>query len=214
MTHCVNCGAEIPAGGKFCPSCGKMIGMTAPTTAIVPSVLKKSPTAAGCLAVICILVILGMIGSCASQQSSPTKSVAEYGQIHGSGSSGSNSSHFTPSIDNCHIADQREHTAADAMNAESYQKAYDLSVSGLHYVQLCSNDIDALISKGYLLTFKGASEHYLHSGDSETDLNQANTLLVECQTTPGVYGTHQAALCETQENTNIRVQTDWDMRNY
>jgi predicted RNA-binding Zn-ribbon protein involved in translation (DUF1610 family) len=25
-THCTECGAEIPAGAKFCPGCGKKTG--------------------------------------------------------------------------------------------------------------------------------------------------------------------------------------------
>jgi hypothetical protein len=82
------------------------------------------------------------------------------------------------------------------------------------YVALCGNDDDNLLNKAYLMSFKALSEHYLSSGDSATDLNQANALLVECQTHPGFYGTHTGAQCETQENNNIRTQTNWEMQNY
>jgi hypothetical protein len=58
---------------------------------------------------------------------------------------------------------------------------------------------------------KGLAEHHLSQGDSRTDLNQANTLLVECQTQPDLYGTKTGASCETQEQYNISAQTNWDM---
>jgi hypothetical protein len=98
------------------------------------------------------------------------------------------------SIENCSKANDIENEASSAGD----QRGYDLSVQGLAVNEYCS-DTDRLINKGYFLSIKGLDEHALSSGDSRTDLNEANQLLVECQTTPGVYGTHRAASCETQE---------------
>jgi hypothetical protein len=114
----------------------------------------------------------------------------------------------------CNTADQRERQAADYLNNSEFQKTYDTAVSGLHYVELCGSDDDNLVNKGYLLSFKALAEHHLSSGDSKTDLNEANQLLVECQTHPGFYGTHVGAQCETQETNNIQAQTNWEMQNY
>jgi hypothetical protein len=114
----------------------------------------------------------------------------------------------------CGIADKKEREAADYINHDEYQRTYDTVVSGLHYVALCDNDDDNLLNKAYLMSFKALAEHHLSSGDSATDLNEANALLVECQTHPGFYGTHVGAQCETQENNNIQTQTNWEMDNY
>lgn len=114
----------------------------------------------------------------------------------------------------CSTADTRERQAADYLDNHQYQRTYDTVVSGLHYVSLCSSDDDNLVNKGYLLSFKAYAEHYLSSGDSKTDMNEANQLLVECQTHPGFYGTHIGAQCETQENNNIRTTTNWEMESY
>ena len=95
-----------------------------------------------------------------------------------------------------------------------YQSMYDLSVSGLHYAELCDDDNTKVLLKGYLLSFKANAEHHLSSGDSATDMDQATTLLAECQTLPGVYGTHAGAQCESQEDDDIRMKQQWDMANY
>jgi hypothetical protein len=114
----------------------------------------------------------------------------------------------------CGTADQRERQAASYINNGEYQKTYDTTVSGLHYVELCNNDDDNLLNKAYLMSFKALAEHHLSSGDSKTDLNEANQLLVECETHPGFYGTHVGAQCETQETNNIQQQTNWEMESY
>lgn len=123
--------------------------------------------------------------------------------------SGRDASHVIS--DPCATADEREREASDYIGKEEYQKTYDTAVSGLHYVDQCDNDTDNLLNKAYLLSFKAMAEHHLSSGDSRTDMNQANALLVECQTTPGFYGTHVGAQCETQEDYNIKAVTNWDM---
>ncbi len=97
---------------------------------------------------------------------------------------------------------------------EGYQKTFDLSGSGLHYAELCDDDNMKILLKGYLLSFKANSEHHLSSGDSATDMDQATTLLAECQTLPGLYGTHAGAQCESQEEDDIRIKTNWEMDNY
>lgn len=100
------------------------------------------------------------------------------------------------------------------INSDAYQSAYKNANSGLTYAENCDDETDQLVDKAYLLTIRGFAEHDLTVGDSRTDLNQANTLLVECQTKPGLYGTKQGAECETQEQNNIRAQTNWDLDSY
>lgn len=111
----------------------------------------------------------------------------------------------------CETANNLERKAADYANADSMQATYDTAVSGLHFTELCDNTTDALIDKGYLLSFKAYAEHGLGNSEWRTDYNQANALLVQCQTTPGLYGTHEGAQCETQETNNIKQTTNWDV---
>jgi hypothetical protein len=75
---------------------------------------------------------------------------------------------------------------------------------------LCDDENEQIVDRGFLLSFKAEAEHYLSSGDSRTDINQATTLLAQCQTLPGIYGTHLGAVCESQEEINIRRKIDWD----
>lgn len=110
----------------------------------------------------------------------------------------------------CNTALAMEQKAAEA--GESQQK-YDLSVSGLHYSELCESADLKVMLQGYLLSFKATAERDLSSGDSRTDMNQAITLLSQCQTLPGVYGTHAGAQCESQEENDIRTKMNWDMGN-
>ena len=111
----------------------------------------------------------------------------------------------------CDTALDYEKQAMRDVDAGSYQDAYENANSGLKYNDSCDNDTQQGINKGYLLSARGFAEHHLSVGDSRTDLNQANALLVQCQTAPGVYGTAAGAGCETQEQNNIRAQTDWDL---
>jgi hypothetical protein len=75
----------------------------------------------------------------------------------------------------------------------------------------CSDDNLALVAKGLLLGAKALNEHHLSSGDSRTDINQAITLLAQCQSTPGLYGTQVGAGCETEEETLINYKINWEM---
>lgn len=111
----------------------------------------------------------------------------------------------------CQTADSLERKAADQINAESYQETYDTVVSGIHYNDECDTESDQTINSGFFLSFKAVAEHELGTGDWRTDFNQANQQLVECQTMPGVYGTHLAGVCESQEQNNISRQTNWEM---
>ena len=115
---------------------------------------------------------------------------------------------------NDHPCDTAVTYEKEAAANNGYQSTYDLSVSGLHYAELCDDDNTKVLLKGYLLSFKANAEHHLSSGDSATDMDQATTLLAECQTLPGVYGTHAGAQCESQEDDDIRMKEQWDMANY
>jgi hypothetical protein len=111
----------------------------------------------------------------------------------------------------CETASDIERQTADLTNGSDYQAIYDSAVSGLHYTDLCDNENARIVDRGFLLSFKAEAEHYLSSGDSRTDMNQATTLLAQCQTLPGIYGTHLGAVCESQEENNIRRKMNWDM---
>jgi Tfp pilus assembly major pilin PilA len=114
----------------------------------------------------------------------------------------------------CDTAFDIERTAADAIRANEYQKTYDLTISGLHYAGECDDNNSQVVLNGYLLSFKALAEHNLSSGDSATDMNQAETLLAECQSLPGIYGTHEGAQCESQEEADISTKQYWEMQQY
>jgi hypothetical protein len=111
----------------------------------------------------------------------------------------------------CDTADTLERESAADINAGRMQATYDAAISGIHYNDLCDDETNKTVNAGYLLSFKAFAEHDLGSGDWRTDFNQANALLVQCQTTPGLYGTHAGAQCETQETNNIKSVTNWEM---
>lgn len=160
----------------------------------------------GCLATIGgVVVVLFLFAMCAGSKMASSLNPASHERTSASSMTSGSA---------CSTADERERQAAVYINSHQYQKTYDTVISGLHYVSLCSDDDDNLENKAYLLSFKAYAEHYLSSGDSKTDMNEANQLLVECQTHPGFYGTHVGAQCETQENNNISTTTNWDMENY
>jgi hypothetical protein len=110
--------------------------------------------------------------------------------------------------------DALRYEKAAASDGASHRAAYSAAVAGLAANQKCDDETRHLVNEGYLLSMKAFAEHYLSAGDSRTDFNQANALLVQCQTHPGLYGTHTGAGCETQEQYNIRVQTNWDIESY
>ena len=112
----------------------------------------------------------------------------------------------------CKDADRYERIAASSGISNSRQ--YAAAVSGLAANARCDDEVDHLLNDGYLLSMKAMAEHHLSQGDWRTDFNQANQLLVQCQTKPGLYGTRIAAQCQTQEHYNISAETHWDMESY
>jgi len=111
--------------------------------------------------------------------------------------------------DYCADANKQEHIAA--AKSSTYRVAYRAAVAGLAANEKCTDDNEHLINQGYLLSMKALAEHGLGDEEWRTDFNQANQLLVECQTKPGLYGTRPAAECETQEKYNISAETNWDI---
>jgi hypothetical protein len=113
----------------------------------------------------------------------------------------------------CDISNSEERKAMTAVDAGDYRSAYAIAQSGLSHLDLCQDDDTVKnIDRGWLLSAAGFAAHGIgRSEEARTDFNQANQLLVECQTTPGIYGTRAAANCETQEQYNIRAQTNWDL---
>ena len=230
------CGVPNPADGRFCqlpkghqgphnasePTASP--SSPAPTSTPIyqpgPMVVARPPTnpwLIGCLIAIGIVVglpiLIGIIVAAVSGLgNSASRTLENEASQLNSGSQTSHRSSSTVAAGNpCDLADQRENQASTYWGDREYQKTYDAVISGLHYVELCGNDDDDLLNKAYLMSFKGYAEHSLGSGDWRTDLNEANTLLVECQTHPGFYGTHTGAQCETQENNNITATTNWDV---
>jgi hypothetical protein len=92
----------------------------------------------------------------------------------------------------------------ESYDKKDYLSAYREALSGIAVYEHCPANHQST-GMGYLLSLKGSSEHYLAIGDSQTDLNQANMLLVTCRTTPRLYGTQVAAACQTQEQQNTRL---------
>src|SRR5579872_4946991 len=67
MAFCNSCGANLEAGAKFCPKCGKTVPMPAAIPATAPPVPATPSQGSGALkiilivvAVICVLGILGV----------------------------------------------------------------------------------------------------------------------------------------------------------
>jgi hypothetical protein len=115
------------------------------------------------------------------------------------------------SSSSCGLVQKRLSQASDYMDKAESQKAYDASISGLHYINLCGDDDVNVQAKGFLMVVKAVSERKLASGDSMTDMNEAITLLEECQTRPGFYGTHVGAQCESLQESAIKLKTSWEM---
>ena len=111
--------------------------------------------------------------------------------------------------DYCGITYKDEIAAGKAYKASEYRTAKTIADKGLAAASSCMNDDAVMVRKGYLLSIRAFAEHNLPDGDARTDFNQANQLLVECQTR--LYGTKTAAECESQEQNNIHAQTTWDV---
>jgi len=99
-------------------------------------------------------------------------------------------------------------------NAGDYSGAYKNASHGLRINDGCEVQEFDHLNAGYLLGVRAIAEHHLPQGDSRTDINQAITLLAECQTQPDFYGGTIGARCETQEEALISNKTNWEMENY
>lgn len=113
--------------------------------------------------------------------------------------------------DPCNYANGRVTQGWADFNGSAYQAAFDDAVKGITANEHCDDEDMHQVNEGFLLSVKGMSEHYLSSGDSRTDLNQAETVLEECQTNPHFYGTHTGAVCETQQENDIKATTNWEV---
>ena len=113
--------------------------------------------------------------------------------------------------DPCTYANGRIKQGWSDFDGAAYQSAFDDAVKGLAANERCDQSDEQTLNEGFLLSVKGLSEHYLSSGDSRTDLHQAETQLEECQTNPHYYGTHTGAVCETQQENDIKSTTNWDV---
>lgn len=119
--------------------------------------------------------------------------------------------HSSPPPNYCGRAHQYQVTATSDFNANEYSGAYHNAVSGLSINDSCAEENDHLTNAAYLLTVKALAEHHLSVGDSRTDLNQADMLLEQCITKPGLYATQIGAGCETQQHINTGYETNWDL---
>jgi hypothetical protein len=97
------------------------------------------------------------------------------------------------------------------MNAGDFAGGYKNADKAVSLADDCAQGGEYDSAKGFALSARALNEHHLSHGDSRTDLNQAEQLLSSCQSDPGYYGTHAAALCDTQEQNDISTQTNWEM---
>jgi hypothetical protein len=80
--HCVKCGAAVPEGAAFCPSCGSAAGGGGFSQEPVQPAPKKGSKLLGCFAaVIGIIVLLVIIGSLAPDPSTGNSTAAEGGMV-------------------------------------------------------------------------------------------------------------------------------------
>jgi len=187
---CPHCKAPLNEGATVCATCGRDV---------VPKKKPPSLLGIGCLAI----VILIFVVTCSALTSTqPTSTSSQPARHSGNG---------PPQTDWCKLASQKENSASSAINNDSYQTSYDAAVAGLKDNESCDDEDSNLVNHAFLLSMKALAEHHLSSGDSRTDLNEANALLETCITKPGLYGTHTGASCQTQQQYNIQNQTNWDM---
>ena len=71
---CVNCGAPLPDGAAFCPSCGRAVAAAPSTPAASEAAKKQAPRAKGCITVIAIIFGLLVIVAIAAPGSKKTES--------------------------------------------------------------------------------------------------------------------------------------------
>ena len=165
----------------------------------------------GCLAWIGgIVVVLFIIGACATQMK-PGTSFNSVSPPSTSGDNGGGGGSETNT--DCNSAVEHSNQAFSDFSAGDYSGGYKNADTAVRLADSCS-ETDTPSIKGFALSARAFNEHHPSIGDSVTDINQATQLLSDCQTQPGYYGTHQGALCETQEENDISTKTNWDMSNY
>jgi len=157
--------------------------------------------------IIGVFVMFSLAG-CSDSNSSSSNKPSEYDQIR-TAIEQKNGNADTMKI--CTNAMGFHAKAVDAVNAGGFQRAYDLANKGLALADGCEPDNFQGLTKGMLLSDRAFAEHHLPQGSARTDFNQANQLLVACQTDPDFYGKETAANCETQEQNNIQAETNWEI---
>lgn len=158
----------------------------------------------GCLGLIGALVLVAIIGAAISATHSGGGSIS-------SSNGGHAGTRHVAAHDFCAEATADSNKSVAREKASDHRGAYNAAQAGLKANESCEDGDNHLLNEAYLLSDRAFSEHYLAEGDWRTDFNQSNALLVECQTRPGLYGTHTGASCETQEGYNIRQTTNWEM---
>ena len=79
----------------------------------------------------------------------------------------------------CGAANAYKHWAFAFYKSKRYRAAYKATVAGLEPSDQ-RDDLWQHMRDGFLPFVKGLAEQNLPEGDSQTDLNQANALLVKC----------------------------------
>jgi len=156
----------------------------------------------GCLSliggIVVLIIGLGMCSAASSVTQIATRS-HQYESQSGNGMAA------------CNNSVSHTNQAWKDFNAGDYQGGYNNANTAVHLADSCRDGGDRDSALGFALSARALNEHHLSVGDSRTDLNQAEQLLASCQSDVGYYGTHEAAVCETQEQNDISAQTDWEM---
>jgi hypothetical protein len=164
----------------------------------------------GCLQVIGgVVVLLVALVMCAGFISSNQHPDSTSYTSSRDASSGSDTDSSTEA--NCNSSVDHTNQAWKDYNTGDYSGGYKNADTAVSLADDCQDGGDRDSAKGFALSARAFNEHHLSLGDSRTDLNQAEQLLASCQSDVGYYGTHDAALCETQEQNDISTQTNWEM---
>lgn len=163
----------------------------------------------GCFTVVGAVVALVFLAAMCS--SSPNVTTPSGDAWHNSSSSSSVSTTSDNSTNDCNSSVTHTNQAWKDYNAGDYDGGYKNANTAVSLADSCNQGGDYDSAKGFALSARALNEHHLSQGDSRTDLNQAEQLLSSCQSDVGYYGTHAAAVCETQEQNDISAETNWEM---
>ncbi len=162
------------------------------------------------------IIVLFLVAACSNAMSDGAKpgSNTSFDSTTASSASSSDTGDTSaPTSGDCESSIEHTNQAFKDFEAGDYSGGYKNANSAVHLADACS-DADMPSAKGFALSARAFNEHHLSVGDSTTDMNQATQLLADCQTQPAYYGTHQGALCETQEENDISTKMNWDMQAY